>query len=305
MATTADLIAEAKRHLYSYQREPMNKLAADINAASTSLTFTYDIDHLQAGSYIEIDLELMYVWSVEVGPRTATVERAQLGSVATAHDAGDIVRVDPKFPEFAILKALNDEIVDLSSPTNGLFAVRTVDVTTSGGRAGYDLTGTTGLIDIIEVRYDAPGSFRSWPILPSWSLARQVDATDFASGLTLNTHIGIGSGRTLNVTYKGSFSPLTTLSDNVETVTGLSSTMLDIPPLGAAVRLVAPREVKRNFTDAQGDSRRSEEVPPGAVAASMRGLAALRANRIQAEANRLTAAYPTRFPSTAHPAGWA
>ena len=57
-------------------------------------------------------------------------------------------------------------------------------------------------------------------------------------------------------------------------------------------RLVAPREIKRNFTEAQGEPRRAAEVPPGAVASSMRTVAALRQQRITTEASRLLQADP-------------
>ena len=303
MTTLQDLVSESKRHLLSQQREPLNKLQTTITNSATTLAFTYDLTSLQAQSYVEIDLEVMYVWSVDASAKTAVVERAQVGSVAAAHSAGAVVRVNPKFPDFAIVKALNDDLADLSSPANGLFAVRTVDITSSGSKVGYDLTGTTGLIDIIEVRYDERGGYRSWPVVPSWSLARGVDATAFASGLTLNLHSGPTSGRTVNVLYKGAFSPLVNLSDDVLTVAGLPLTAHDLPPLGAAMRLVAPREIKRSFPEAQGEPRRAQEVPPGAVGGSYRGLMQLRATRIQSEANRLVAHYPTRHQMTA-PASW-
>lgn len=293
-ATLADLISETKRHLHSLQREPKNKLANALTATGTVLTFTYDIGSLQAQSYVEIDLELMYVWSVDAAVKSAIVERAQLGSVAATHLTASIVTVNPKFPDFTILKALNDDLADLSSPGSGLFAVRTVDVTSSGSRVGYDLTGTTGLIDIIEVRYDSR-SDRNWPLLHSWSLARSVDATAFASGLTLNFYDGPPSGRTINVLYKAAFTALSGLGDVVTTVTGLPTSAIDLPPLGAAMRLVAPREIKRNTTEAQGEPRRAQEVPPGAVSASARGIMQLRERRIQSEANRLAAQYPTRM----------
>ena len=298
MTTAAELVEETKRHLNSFQREPMNKLSAPLTSSATSVTFTYPVDQLQAGSLVEVGLELMYVWSIDPATRSAVVQRAHLGSVATAHDTSDLVRVNPRFPDFHIFKALNDDLAELSSPSNGLYAVRDVDITTSGSRIGYDLAGASGLIDIIEVRYKQRGGFKDWPILPSWSLGRGVDATDFPSGYALTTHSPLESGRSLNVLYKAGFTPLLTLASDVTAVTGLPASMHDLPPLGAAMRLLAPREAKRNFTEAQGDSRRAQEVPAGAVAASLRPIALMRQNRINAEATKLVAAYPTRFPMT-------
>ena len=93
------------------------------------------------------------------------------------------------------------------------------------------------------------------------------------------------------VTYKQQFSPFVNLTDDATTVAGLSSTMYDLPPLGAMVALVAPREVKRNQIEAEPDSRRGTEVPPGAVMNSVAQVLALRQRRINAEATRLQALY--------------
>ena len=67
--------------------------------------------------------------------------------------------------------------------------------------------------------------------------------------------------------------------------------------VGAQIRLMAGREVKRNFTESQGDTRRAEEVPAGAVGNSITNLLRLRRDRIQAEAARLARQYPLRIRS--------
>lgn len=309
MATLADLVAETKRHLQSLQREPMNKLAAAVTAGATSLSFRYDTGAITAGSHLQVGLELMYVWSVDPAATTAVVERGQLGSVAAAHAADAIVTVNPKFPDFAIAKAINDDISDLSSPANGLYTLRQADLTFSTGTSGYDLAGTVNLLEIHEVRYrlGADASYRQWPVLSNYELARGVSATDFPSGLALFLHEGAGSGQPIRVVYKSGFSRLVNLADDVAAVAGLPIEMQDIPPMGAAVRMVAPREIKRNFTEAQGEPRRATEVPPGAVGASMREVARLRQNRITDEASRLAQIAPDRgfLPQSNSPySGW-
>ena len=55
---------------------------------------------------------------------------------------------------------------------------------------------------------------------------------------------------------------------------------------------MAGREIKRNFTESQGDTRRAGEVAPGAVMQSSRNLQILRQQRITAESARLDALYP-------------
>lgn len=300
MTTTADLISDTKRHLHGMQREGMNKLAAPAVEGATTLTFQYDLAGIQAGAYLSIGLELFYVWSVEPSSKTAVVEPGQLGSTASEHDQGDIVTVNPKFPDFQIFKALNDDLADLSSPLSGLFAMRSLDLTGSAARSGYDLAGLAGeLQDIYEVRYrngdGTSGYLNDWTTVGSWELASDVDTTAFPSGHALFIHESIPSGRTVRVRYRTGFAPLASLTDDVAVVTGLPESALDLPPLGAAMRLVAPREIKRNFTEAQGDSRRAEEVGPGAVASSMRGVATVRAQRLAAEQAKLARNFPLRF----------
>jgi hypothetical protein len=73
----------------------------------------------------------------------------------------------------------------------------------------------------------------------------------------------------------------------------VQDSVTDILALGTQIRLMSPREVKRNFTESQGDTRRSDEVSVGAVGNSFSQLQRLRRDRIQAEASRLSRAYPT------------
>ena len=73
---------------------------------------------------------------------------------------------------------------------------------------------------------------------------------------------------------------------------GMTTTMEDIPPLGAALRLQGVREGQRNFNETQGDSRRAEEIPVGAQLSSTRGLKDFFDSRIQTELRRLNKLYP-------------
>jgi hypothetical protein len=115
--------------------------------------------------------------------------------------------------------------------------------------------------------------------------------TDFASGGALVIYEGGYPGQAIRVRYRAPFGSLTALDDDVLADTGLPATAHDLPPLGAAVRLVAGREVKRNFTEAQGEPRRAEEVPPTATLQSSRELLRIRQQRIVAEQSRLLHQY--------------
>lgn len=296
MSTGTDLIQETRRHVFSGSREEMNKLAGAISStSSTSFTATYTIGGIQAGSVVEIDTELMYVWAADSTSKVVTVERGHLGSTAATHTDLSLVRVNPKFSNFAIFQAINEELADLSSPLNGLFRVGTVDLTYNATYRGYDLTGVTDLIDILEIRYESIGPDRYWPEIRNWSLSRNLATSEFSSGMALFLAEGADQGSAIRVRYKAPFTALSSVSDNVTTVSGLHAQALDIPPLGAAARLVAPREVKRAFSEHQGEPRRAEEVRAGDQLRGAQGLLSLRRSRVQAEAARLYAMYPPRL----------
>jgi hypothetical protein len=127
-----------------------------------------------------------------------------------------------------------------------------------------------------------------------WELVRDQYLTDFPSGYGLRIYDAPLPGRSIRVQYKAPFTALgTTLSADVSTTTGLHAEALDIPPLGAVVRLVAPREVRRSFSDTQPEPRQAADSPPGTSRNAAGGLLALRNQRITEERVRLQARYPT------------
>ena len=272
-------------------RDQMNKLAAPVTASDTTLSFTYGLKGLTEGSYVAFGLEIVYVWSVDGPAKTAVVERGQLGSTAAAAAAGALVWVNPLFSDFSIFTALNEELRAYSAPTIGLYRIRTVDLVYSPVRSGYDLAGVTDLIDIVNV--EAVGYLLGDRTrLGSWRLLRNQSTGDFTSGHALILYSGGYPGRPMRVTYKAPLSPLATLTDDVAAVTGLHTEAHDIPPLGAAARLLAPREARRSETDTQPESRAAAEVPPGASRSAAAGFLSLRQVRLGEESSRLRAFHP-------------
>jgi hypothetical protein len=296
----SDLIESTRHHLLTGQPEKLNKLGGSLTSNATSFTLTYDISGLQAGTIIAIDLEEIFVFQVDAVSKSVTdCIRGYNGSTAAAHNSGAIVTVQPKFSNFRVLEAINDDLKDLSSPLNGLYQLKSVDLTFNPVTFGYDMTSVTDVIGVQEVRFRTPGPQKTWPKIDSWQLLRNATATgdfgDFPSGFGLVVYESAQPGYPIHVIYRAPYVPLVNLTDNVLNVTGLVSTMLDLPPIGAAIRLVAGREIKRNFDEAQGEPRRAEEVPPQANIQSVSGLRTLRRDRIMAESVRLQRAYSYEF----------
>lgn len=293
MTTAADLIATTQRYLFAGQREQLNQLSGAHNNSTTTFTFARDLGPLTEGSYVAVDLEIVYVWSTNPTAKTAEVQRAALGSTAATHADGAVAYVNSKFAPFTIFSELNNDLADLCAPTNGLFRLVEVDLTYNPAIQGYDLTGATDVIDVLRIRYDIPGPSKLWPELRSWQLKRNMDTDAFTSGFAIMLYEPAWPGRQIRVTYSSSFSPFTSLTSTVAS-TGLGASAADLPPLGAAMRLAGVRETQRNFNESQGDTRRASEVPPGSQLQGMRALASLRQARIKAEADKLSSSYPTR-----------
>ena len=291
--TAQTWIDETKNLLLTDYVEECDTLGTDLNTTETTVNFTHDTPGIVPGAIIEIGTELMYVFSVNASTNDATVRRGFRGTTAASHTALDLVTVNPKFPAQLVLNAVNDELADLSSPQNGLYQMKTVEFTYNIAQDGYNLTGVTDdILAVYQVTYTDDGSEDTEPVLPAWSLRRDRNTASFASGYALVLHDDANSGQKVRVQYKTGFTALAATSTALSTV-GLHTEAYDLPTIGAALRLMSTRPVRREFIDEQGSSRRADEVPAGAISASMRDLRALRENRINAEAARLDQQYPT------------
>jgi len=291
VTTAGNLVDRTAQNLLAGTVEERNKIASSINDSTTSIVCTYPLGSLREHTVFQLGTELIYVWESNTSTKTLTVERGFGGTTAAAHDSGAIAIVSPKFPRWQILQALNDELADLSSPMNGLFQMKTVDISYNGSDRMVNLTGITSMIDVYDVRWRYLSD--DYPVVRRYRLMRDMPTTDFASGYVLTLDEPVMSS-TIRVIYKDKYTPFSTEASTL-TSTGASSELADLLVLGAQIRLLASREVKRNFIESQGDTRRSDEVPAGAMNASVTNLLRLRRDRIQAEAARLNRQYPTRI----------
>jgi len=291
VTTAGQLIDRVNSELLAGTVEERNKLAASTDSSQTDIEMTYSLGSLRENTVFQIGTELMYVWEVNTTSKTATVDRGYGGTTAAAHTIGDIVTVSPRFPRHQILNGLNADLADLSSPMNGLFQMKTVDVSYNGSDRMVNMTGVTEIIDLYDVRYRYLND--DYPIVRNVRLLRDMPISDFASGFVLAFDAPVRAG-SVRVLYKAPYTAFATEADTVADAGGTAS-LDDLLILGAQIRVMAGREVKRNFTESQGDTRRAEEVPAGAVGGSILNLQRLRRDRIQAEAARLNRQYPIRI----------
>jgi hypothetical protein len=289
MSTASALLDRVNRQLLSGTIEERNKLATTVSSSDTSFVMSYDLAGLRAGTVFEIDSELVYIWEAVSGSKTVTVERAYMGTTAASHTAGAVVTLNPRFPKAQMLEALNQDIDDLSSPLNGLFRVVSTSIDYNGSDRQTDWTGATSVIDLIDVRLRYLDS--DYPVIRATRLQRDLPTADFPSGFAIVFDESVMAG-SLRVRYKAPFSRVSALTDSLQSVANVSTTMEDILELGVMSRVLSVREVKRNFIESQGDTRRSDEVGSGAMRDSFSNILRLRRDRIIAEAAKLARQYP-------------
>lgn len=300
MTTTADCIAETEDHLLGGDRDALNELSGALGTSDTTVTFAMPLDAISTGSYLGIDLEVLYVKSVDSTSSVATVRRGMLGSTAATHASGSLVYVNPLFSKWQIFKALNIEIASLSGADNGLFAETAFTLQTQAVQRTYNIpVANNDLRQILEIRYDAPGAENYWPVVPKRHFQVIRDLTADASNtslMSIRIDDSFVPGRDMVVRYAGDFTALSsTLTADALTTTKLSATMIDIPAIGAAARLMAGRAAKRTFIERSVDSRRAAEVPAGASGQAYLLLKDVMSGRIKSEAARLRQRWPDAF----------
>ena len=292
MSTAGAVLTRASRQLLSGTVEERNKLATTVTSADTSIVLSYDLGGFREGSVIEIDSELMYVWTALSATKTLEVQRGYDGTTAVAHTVGAIATVNPRFPRQQMLDALNSDIDDLSSTVNGLFRVVAQDLSYNGSDRQINITSATGIIDLLDVRLRYLAD--DYPVIRKVRLQRNLPTADFASGFAIVFDEPVMAG-TLRVVTKREFTRASTESSDLQTACFVPQSCEDILEMGVLLRMMNGREIKRNFIESQGDTRRSDEVPAGSTRDSLTNIQRLRRERIVAEAARLKQQYPLVF----------
>jgi hypothetical protein len=189
-----------------------------------------------------------------------------------------------------LLEAINDEMSDLSSPMHGMFQVKNLDIKYNGSDRQVNIPVFLDVIDLIDVRWRNKSD--DYRLVNGVKLIRNLPTKDFgsATALQIDTDVPVADVR---VTYKSPYSRAASENDDLQVNCGYPQAAEDILIIGAQIRMMSSREIKRNFTESQGDTRRSDEVPPGAVGNSITNLIRLRRDRITAEAAKLARQYPT------------
>lgn len=293
--TVLDLIEETRAHLIGASRPVYNLLLSDMDKTTTTVRLTYEPNTLTAGSVIAIDTESMYVFQVSKNDKTATVYRGYNGTTPANHTAGAMIEVNPRFEPNRIKNELRNEIRSWDSR---LFRAVPVEATVSANyraqQVEIDYEGDW--YGVLEV-FHAPDSNREyannvWERITWWEENRNQDDAMFASGntITIKEYVPTGKIR-IELACPFNTTDFTSITE-LESDVGLATSMLDIPPLGAAARLLAYEETQRSDAFARGLSASDERVPPGHMVNIAASLERIRDRRIDEEVAKLQRKYP-------------
>lgn len=290
MTTVDQLIDRTLNRARGGQRDRLNKLATTVDADDTAVVCTYDLDgRVVAGTVVDIGYERMYVWAVNTGTKTLTVQRGFAGTTAAAHTAGDLVVCEPRFGRFEALDAARNEV---ASWPHDLYAVHTEVVTVADGTNQVMLQSTTGktVTRILDVRLHNTSDDRY--LTPGIQAPRLLRHTQHdATGIRLTLGIDVSDGTDLEVVY--GYRPTTTVDDVTDTLASLhwQETWAEIIELGAAARLLADDESTRIDLARQGQSRYDEGIDSRSIIQTAEMWRSRADRRIAEEVSRLRDLY--------------
>ena len=286
--TIGNLIDELAAYLSAGTLGQLNELDGAVTDDATTIKFKHRTNMPAPGSWLGVGLEVMYVWDTQPGASTATVRRGMGGSNALEHSSGTIVELHPRFSRFQLMRTLQQEIAGWPP---SLYALHAVTLNVSSSTNVFDFADIEDSSRILEAAF--------WPTsgaprdLPFTRIMRHQDEGNLESGVGIVLSQSVGPG-TVRVVFSTGFD----LGDWTEVTTassiGLTESMLDIPVIGGAARLMLAREAPRSDTYAQGQARLAEEVPPGSILQNARELERMTDKRLAREARRLRELFPYR-----------
>lgn len=292
--TCAQLVSRVQRRVAGARNATLNRLTVAVDDEVVELVVDFDPGPIARQTFVALDNEMCFVWEVDRGAKTLTVERGALGTEAAAHDLGAIVEVGARFPRAVIRDAIQDEI---RSWPEDVFRVKAVTLSsTTWGQGGYDLGIRDESLRFVLEALRSPLrniAGQRWSRV-DFTVERGMDRVAYPSGCALFiTDRNARSGGTVRIMAAIGFE-VDDISDDDDVIDdwGLSRSMVDIVSLGTAARLLQDAEAVRTDTESLGESRLAAEVPPTYLTNTATALRRMADTRIRQEAMRLRSRYP-------------
>ena len=292
MTTFNDLAEEVLINLegFTMRQDRTTYLTAAIDSDDLTMALASG-DNIGKG-ILEIDDELIHVDSVDRSDRSAVISpfgRGYRGTTAASHTVNAKVTFAPSFPRVSVKRAINDT---LRAIYPNVYGVATYTFTFNASQNTYQLP--VAAETIIAVSWDTIGPSGEWLPIRRWRHDPMAATADFANGNTITLNEGIVPGRTVQVVYAKTPTPLSADADVFTTVTGPEETSRDLVVYGASYRMASFLDPGRlTFTSPEADAN-DQTRPFGSGTSTARYLYSLYQQRLLEETNRLNGKYPVR-----------
>lgn len=285
MTTMQDMIADVRRMAYGTLNDQINLVATQYTAGAATLVLDMDVSNITPGMVLSGGLNVWYVKGTDPTTKTVYVIPKFDNSPEATLPVGTFVYIKPRVTDWNLFSTINEEILRMSSPENGLYKIASWTANVDSTWQTYPIpSAAQDMIGMLRVRYRVPGSDDTWVDIPDKTYRMQMNVDTFYVRLLRN----IPSGTDIEFIYKAPFTPATSVTDDVVADCGLTPSMVDIPPLGAYASLMRTTESRRNQVQMQGDARRAQEVSSGANVNMYASIERDYKSRINEELARLT-----------------
>jgi hypothetical protein len=296
MTTFNDLIEEVSLNLEGFTLRQERSTYLTAAASSSTLELSLASGENIGKGIVEIDDELIHVNSIDRTSNVASVSpygRGYRGSVAASHTINTRVTVAPSFPRLSIKRAINDTIRAIYP---SVYGVASTTFSYSAAKTTYSLPVEAETV--LAVSWDSIGPSGEWFPIRRWRQDPTANTGEYATGNAISIYDTIIPGRTINVLYSKTPTPLSSGSDVFTTTTGLEESSRDLIVYGASYRMASFVDPGRlTFTSPEADANDTTR-PFGTGTSTAKYLLALYQQRLQEESGRLNGKYPVRVHYT-------
>lgn len=274
-SSMSGLCSGVRRFLSQNLNDELVVTAQDYTPGDSSIVLKTVGKRIGPGTLISWHEATLYVTAVSTTSNTVEVISGYDGGPDIAIPAGTVLRVNPRWSDYTLFNTVASVIGSLSSPSNNLYGIETENKVGMALNFYYPVSDLIAprLLRVLQVRERTNAS-------TDWARITNYDVSQVPG----NKHLRIFTyAIEYEISYAVTIQKPTSFADDAITDCGMAQTMLDIPVLGAASALMMGQEARRVHQRAQGDPRRSEDVPITGAANSASQLQRLFSQRVDEE----------------------
>jgi hypothetical protein len=297
MVATSSLVDKTRGYLQTATSDEDQSSTLTSMIDNNDLTFTVNpprgLATAMSAGIVEIGSELIYCDGVG-NDGTATIPpwgRGFRSTVAAAHNVGDRIISQPRYPRQTILDEIN---VAIGRVYPGVFVIKHYNTFTTAPSMTYDVPDDFEFA--LKVEWQVPDGRNYWRTVtfsrPNAG-GRPLTADNTPDkGRTLDIGEPMFVGQPLHIEYAAQ--PLTISSETLDfqAISGLGDNLVDVVCLGAAANLINANEAQRSQMGTVEQQARGQYITAGTSMNTSKYLEQRFAQRLKEERAALQLLYP-------------